>query len=70
MERHEDMPKAAFKDLLKTVQKSKTWKGILEIFVKMGIIIGLIHAKDEINIWDMKSHKLNYEGDERRKDFK
>ncbi|NQY22767.1 MAG: PAS domain-containing protein [Campylobacteraceae bacterium] len=36
MVRHEDMPRAAFKDLWKTVQKGKTWKGIVKNLCKNG----------------------------------
>lgn len=34
--RHEDMPKAAFKDLWDTIQKGKTWKGIVKNRTKNG----------------------------------
>jgi len=34
--RHSDMPKAAFKDLWDTVQKGKTWKGIVKNRTKSG----------------------------------
>ena len=36
MVRHHDMPKEAFKDLWKTVQAGKTWKGIVKNFCKNG----------------------------------
>jgi PAS domain S-box-containing protein len=36
MVRHEDMPKAAFKDLWDTVQSGKIWKGIVKNKTKTG----------------------------------
>lgn len=34
--RHQDMPKAAFKDMWETIQKGKTWKGIVKNRTKDG----------------------------------
>lgn len=34
--RHQDMPKAAFKDLWDTIQKGDTWKGIVKNTTKNG----------------------------------
>lgn len=34
--RHSDMPKAAFKDLWETIQRGKTWKGIVKNRTKDG----------------------------------
>lgn len=36
MVRHEDMPKAAFKELWEAVQEGKTWKGIVKNITKDG----------------------------------
>ncbi len=34
--RHQDMPKVAFKDMWETIQKGKTWKGIVKNRTKDG----------------------------------
>jgi|TARA_R110002050_G_scaffold246711_1_gene384491 aerotaxis receptor len=34
--RHEDMPKAAFEDLWKTIKSGKVWKGIVKNITKSG----------------------------------
>lgn len=36
MVRHKDMPKAAFKDLWKTIEAGETWKGIVKNVTKDG----------------------------------